>query len=223
MTENTASRLVFEQPGVIVMKLNDNDAIKSACYEILEDKNKVAVNNTLAGHIEHEYEATPRMETYFLNNIRSCMNNYLPPPSEIYNQEDDEYVWNMDTTWVNFQKKNEYNPMHHHTGCFSFVYWVNIPFDVEEELKHPSVRQVDEAVPGAFTFMYSDLLGNQRVRPIITTREDEGTLMIFPSRMKHGVYPFYTSDEYRISISGNLSIRMKSSNSVPLQMYGSLI
>jgi hypothetical protein len=223
MKTSKSSKLLFDQPGVIVMHLDDNDLIKKSSYELLEDKTRVAVNNTLAGHLQHEYKATERMEKYFLNNIKNCMNNYLPIPSEIYDVEDDEYVWNMDTCWVNFQKKNEFNPIHHHTGCFSFVYWVNIPFDVNEELKHPSVKQVEEAVPGAFTFIYSDILGNQRVKSIITTKKDEGTLMVFPARMKHGVYPFYTSDEYRISISGNLSIKMKSNNSVPLQMYGSLI
>ena len=34
----------------------------------------------------------------------------------------------------------------------------------------------------------------------------EGTIVMFPSEMLHAVYPFYTSDDYRISVSGNLRI-----------------
>jgi len=29
-------------------------------------------------------------------------------------------------------------------------------------------------------------------------------MLIFPARMTHCVYPFYTSQDYRISISGNV-------------------
>jgi len=32
-------------------------------------------------------------------------------------------------------------------------------------------------------------------------------MIIFPSIIQHGVYPFYTSDEYRISVSGNIDYR----------------
>ena len=33
----------------------------------------------------------------------------------------------------------------------------------------------------------------------------EGYMVMFPSETQHCVYPFYTSDEERISISGNLT------------------
>ena len=32
----------------------------------------------------------------------------------------------------------------------------------------------------------------------------EGTMVFFPSKLQHGVYPFYDNDEQRISISGNI-------------------
>ena len=35
---------------------------------------------------------------------------------------------------------------------------------------------------------------------------DEGTMLFFPAMLKHQVYPFYNSDEDRISISGNISL-----------------
>ena len=34
--------------------------------------------------------------------------------------------------------------------------------------------------------------------------EMEGTLVFFPAKLRHAVYPFYNCDEDRISISGNI-------------------
>tara|TARA_B100000519_G_scaffold120473_1_gene103987 strand:- start:501 stop:641 length:141 start_codon:yes stop_codon:yes gene_type:complete len=34
----------------------------------------------------------------------------------------------------------------------------------------------------------------------------EGTMLFFPARLKHTVYPFYNCKEERVSISGNISI-----------------
>ena len=37
--------------------------------------------------------------------------------------------------------------------------------------------------------------------------EMEGTMIFFPAKLKHTVYPFYDCKEERISISGNISIK----------------
>jgi len=38
----------------------------------------------------------------------------------------------------------------------------------------------------------------------------EGTMLFFPANLKHIVYPFYDCKEERISISGNISLRLAS-------------
>ena len=55
-----------------------------------------------------------------------------------------------------------------------------------------------------FQFTYTDILGNTIEYPIFMSPEMEGTLMLFPSTLHHQVYPFYNTEEPRISISGNL-------------------
>jgi hypothetical protein len=35
-------------------------------------------------------------------------------------------------------------------------------------------------------------------------KEDEGTILLFPSSLVHQVYPFYLSNKPRISVSGNI-------------------
>ena len=38
-------------------------------------------------------------------------------------------------------------------------------------------------------------------------KEVEGKMVLFPSSLKHCVYPFFECDETRISISGNIHLR----------------
>ena len=35
----------------------------------------------------------------------------------------------------------------------------------------------------------------------------ENKMIIFPAELHHLVYPFYTSDDYRITVSGNIKLR----------------
>ena len=39
--------------------------------------------------------------------------------------------------------------------------------------------------------------------------EDEGKMLFFSSKYHHCVYPFYLSDEERISVSGNIGLKLK--------------
>ena len=41
--------------------------------------------------------------------------------------------YKMSTWWVNFQKQNDFNPMHGHTGLYSFVVWLKIPTEYVEQ------------------------------------------------------------------------------------------
>ena len=57
-----------------------------------------------------------------------------------------------------------------------------------------------------FTFAYTDVIGNIRSLAIPMEKEFSGNMVIFPSRMKHQVYPFYECDEDRVSIAGNFGV-----------------
>ena len=107
----------------------------------------------------------------------------------------------MDAAWVNFQKKHEFNPLHMHKGKMSFVIWMKIPYSYETEAKRAQSVNSDHSLAGCFEFIYTDMLGHiQKTR----YTAQEGTFVLFPAKLCHVVYPFYTSDEERISISGNI-------------------
>jgi hypothetical protein len=110
-------------------------------------------------------------------------------------------------TWVNFQKKYEFNPIHRHTGVWSFVIWIQIPYSLEEELKNPSSINSSANCPSIFQFSYDHIYGSKEENLYID-KSHEGTIILFPSNLMHCVYPFYTSDNYRISISGNLCFQV---------------
>jgi histidinol phosphatase-like enzyme len=100
--------------------------------------------------------------------------------------------------WINIQYKHEFIPTHTHDGVITFVMWIKIPYDIEAEL---SVG--DKA--STFEFTYSSVAGTQLTQRIPVSKEYEGKIVMFPSGLSHTVYPFYSSDDSRISISGNVS------------------
>jgi len=112
----------------------------------------------------------------------------------------------MNRLWVNFQKKHEFNPLHDHSGMFSFVIWMKIPYEHEDEKQLPWVKGsgADGAV-GNFVLLDRDL----RCHTFAMGKHMEGQILFFPSFMHHMVYPFYTSDEERISISGNIAYKRR--------------
>ena len=50
------------------------------------------------------------------------------------------------------------------------------------------------------------MLGSIRPYTYEMSPKVEGTMLFFPSSLKHQVYPFYNCDEDRISISGNVAL-----------------
>ena len=52
----------------------------------------------------------------------------------------------------------------------------------------------------------SNILGNIKTFSYLLTPDYEGTMLFFPAALRHCVYPFYNTDEPRISISGNIAL-----------------
>jgi hypothetical protein len=106
--------------------------------------------------------------------------------------------------WVNFQKKYEYNPLHNHNGMFSFVIWIKIPYNLEKEKENDIAKNsIYDGSIGNFSFIYKTETSIQ-MEFIPMEKKMEGYCTIFPAHLHHMVYPFYTSDEERVSISGNI-------------------
>jgi hypothetical protein len=106
--------------------------------------------------------------------------------------------------WVNFQKKNEFNPSHNHAGVWSFVIWVKIPTDWREQHALPFSANSNEPCASDFQFQYTTMLGDIAYYNYSLDKKSEGTMLFFPAKLRHAVYPFYNCDKERVSISGNI-------------------
>ncbi len=166
--------------------------------------------NLLTGNIEKEFtltECVPAVEAYVLSLVKQYDDYFEYTPS--VNSLDANVPMKLNNLWVNFQKKTEFNPNHNHTGVFSFVIWMKIPYNLKEELESAPGRYSNSNVASTFQFVYSDVLGNHRTKDFYLDKNSEGKILLFPNKMIHCVYPFYTSDNYRISVSGNISLKVK--------------
>ena len=168
-----------------------------------DDSNTMRMNRTLAGQITKEYEITKS---------RQLLDPFLEEMGRAYQKEwyyFDEKDLNKDlkveSVWVNMQKKLEVNPLHKHDGVLSFVAWLYVPFKLEDEKKMENVKNSRTVqLTSTFQFVYTTVLGTIANAPLFVESGWEGKIIMFPAPLLHMVYPFQTSDEYRISIAGNL-------------------
>lgn len=117
----------------------------------------------------------------------------------------------LESMWVNYQKQGEYNPLHKHDGIYSFVIWMKIPTDYEEQ----NLNNISNTPRNSsFEFTYLDLVGRQGGYRYPLSADYEGMMLFFPSTLFHQVYPFYNCEEERISIAGN--ILMDTTQSPPI-------
>ena len=172
-------------------------------------KNKKGnTNKHLAGNISASYDLMDRGDWFYTNVILPLTHGYtkkfrnlganLPLPVK--------HPYYMDKWWVNYQKKHEFNPIHNHSGVYSFVIWMKIPYDCEKQNKKDIARNSNTPSIGTFQFSYLNILGESDAKTYHLSPKDEGTMLFFPSRLYHMVHPFYDCDEERISVSGNLSV-----------------
>ena len=113
----------------------------------------------------------------------------------------------MNWFWVNYMKQHEFNPLHAHSGLYSFVVFMKIPTYWKEQ--HALSFSANSAMPLAsdFVFMWSekgtDIISKHNF-PL--NPEDEGRMLFFPASLQHEVFPFYGTEEERITISGNIRL-----------------
>tara|TARA_Y100001968_G_C19393210_1_gene736780 strand:+ start:979 stop:1620 length:642 start_codon:yes stop_codon:yes gene_type:complete len=108
--------------------------------------------------------------------------------------------------WVNYQYKTEFNPYHDHSGVYSFAIWLKIPYHWRDQQQLNQFNNIHDSnkKAGDFEFEYIDSLGGIRNYIFHLSSELEGVMLFFPAKLRHCVYPFYVTEEPRISVSGNL-------------------
>lgn len=140
---------------------------------------------------------------FYLDDSFSEFSNYIIQNSLIalthYNLE-----FELSNMWININRRGDYNIIHDHPGStISGVLWVKTPKNCgslvfhspHSFVQHLLLQNVDSEIAKEQNY-YDNYMFNPK----------EGTMIIFPSDLKHGVEP-NESDEDRISIAFNLNYK----------------
>jgi hypothetical protein len=188
---------------------------------ILENKTNLEKwNQYLAGNIEEEYKLSTKsshlIEDFSIDVAKGYFqvieDEQLNPIKKLDHDDnffEKEVNYELESLWINLQKKYEFNPPHSHAGDYSFVIWMRIPYDLSEELNQKNSKYAEQPSNSLFNFHFISSSGFNHTLPLYIDKSWEGTMVMFPSWLQHSVYPFYTSDNYRISISGNIKVKIR--------------
>ena len=202
MTNWEKDKIKLNNIDVATFDKVDNTIIDYLKEQIKNKKKLKKVINKLAGHINDEFNISVTKD--YSNYICSCIGghsitNNILKSVDILSRDMPIFV---KESWINFQKKYEFNPLHDHSGIFSFIIFMQIPYKIEEEMKvFPNVNGQSTS---CLSFVYNQVDGKIQV---LNCNVDESYLykmLIFPAKLNHMVYPFYTSNKERITVSGNV-------------------
>ena len=161
-------------------------------------------NDALAGHLKtsYYYNDWPKdFEEYLINKVINDDDLMNEAKEKKLIKEDPSLFLNV--LWINKQKKHEFNPIHFHTGVFSFIIPMQIPYDLNEEDRN--LHGGSES--GLYTSRLSFVACKNNDLVVQTMNVDQsyvGKVLMFSSSLNHQVYPFFTSDDERITVSGNI-------------------
>ena len=173
-------------------------------------------NHTLLGHIAEEYcynEIPLNIEKFI---VSKCF--LYPMKRTLDNTDilDVDMPLKLASLWVNYQKKYEFNPSHTHSGIFSFIIFVSIPYDLNKEDNIFPPTNNNEKCTSRLSFIISTQSHKNYIHYLNVDKTFENKMIMFPSDYIHAVYPFYTSDDYRITVSGNIKFDTSGRNVLEL-------
>ena len=186
--------------------------------DVLNDNNKSAqwdFSNKLVGKVSAEVQipiTDKNTKKYLADTMKKGCLIYLNKMIE-FNRA---YGWNkisskaptidnihIAQSWIVSQYAGEYNPWHKHSGDFSAVIYLKLPDGMEGEYKRD--EQDHYPANGLIEFMYGEA---QDFRSDgVKFKPEIGKFLVFPSYLKHFVYPFNVQGERR-SMSFNAYMKV---------------
>lgn len=207
--------LTFTTPGVLQGQLDQflHKEISQWARSAALDQDPGSEPDVLHRHLElrsRSVLARPpealveRIDRYFQREISAYQQQWDEVPSlwnRVVDLEDPQLC--LAEIWLNRQMPGDFLPLHNHMGIFSWVIWVDLPYDL---------AQSQGSKQGCFEFVYTDSLGRLRSYTIAADRRYEAGTLLFPSTMYHQVYPTNSHNQLRIALSGNYRLRERASS-----------
>ena len=179
-------------------------------WSAISEKNKKYYDAELTENIFTSEDIVDKDNWFFESSLKKLTEKLFYRNWDIYykyhiEKETPPPKFELNSIWVNYQKQNEFNPLHDHGTSYSFVIFMKIPTHWKEQHK-VDLGMYRARVASDFVFVQpknSEELINTH---FTLSSEDEGRMLFFPAHLQHLVYPFYGTDEERVTISGNINI-----------------
>ena len=167
------------------------------------EKTKIDYNSTLAGHLDNQFGYDKSTQKWFEKQTKEILSVYRQGHCEYHGLENFEVEYDLIDMWINYMKPGDFNPIHAHGGDLSFVLFLDVPKELDEEIFS---FEGTSSEPGCLTFQFANQARPQWATTKIHVVPKTGDLYIFPALLEHTVAPF-KSDVIRISVSGNFQIK----------------
>ena len=192
-------------PSVVKIKIPDELVKEMNLFvdEIIKDKSKLEKFNEapkLAGNVSQEF----LMDPDFMKQIKWGEFLGLACDKWLFREKNLRLKsFQIIKSWIVRQFKNEYNPIHYHSGHISGVGYLKVPENMGE------TYQKDKSTNHNGKLVLID--GSKKLfsTPTFPISPKIGDFYLFPSYMMHTVYPFSGTDEERRSVSFNARIDEK--------------
>ena len=199
-------------PPIYINQVDDN-IIKELDARIEETggKPEFDASGQLAGRIKKQTHLDKVISDTTKNVILNHCKNFFEQTSG--GQELPMSAMTLDSIWSNIQEAREYNPIHQHTGNFSFVIYTRNDLEdlsvekMQDNEYDNKIVDYDNQKPlaGMIELFYGE--GNWMNWTSFQHIPKRGDILIFPSWLRHTVYAHYETGKIRISVAGNVSLR----------------
>ena len=186
---------VIKIPKKIITQINKEVEM------ILKSKIKLKKSDyskKLVGQVKQELQLSKKfINKHLIKFINSSVRTYIKKSSNRNAKK-----INLKNLWIVRQFKNEYNPIHFHSGDISGVGYLKIPKNITQGNKRLKTNGTIDFIHGSKSFLNNSIFNhNPKV----------GDLILFPNYLMHTAYPFKREGERR-SFSFNLSIDKKTAD-----------
>jgi len=200
--------------GWLQAKLNDESIQR--LWQYIENGGENS-RSRLAGNITSSFAIQDIDDWFFRNVLEDLVLSYeanFGPVLKTINYNPCPFM--LADFWANKSKSTEFNPLHDHAGLYSFVIWMNIPTNWKDQYELPHVKGTNYPCASDFTFVYHNMLGKTCTYRYHLDASSNGTILLFPAQgMGHMVYPFYETEDERVTISGNIFYDTRNARMLP--------
>ena len=200
--------------GPLIYKTKLPDEICNSLITRAEG-NTINMETNLAGNLHKETSYNEDDRKWFANIIKGDFEEYKRQSDIMSDFIGVNYTWELLSLWINYMRPGDYNPPHTHSADYSFVLFLDVPEELEDE--NMDFRGNSEG-PGRITFDFGEGMKARWFCMSRTFLPKKGDFFIFPALLRHYVHPF-KSDVTRISISGNIDVRLSEQDKEKFENY----